>query len=99
MRSGPCKPGFVPPAEAVGAIISLGRSLPKRLDAAYPRLESGPDQPIASAWPCSGWGLPCQFGRPNRGALLPHHFTLTFVPKPKGGLFSVALSRSSRTAA
>jgi len=28
-------------------------------------------------WPCSAWGLPCHTGYPMRGALLPHHFTLT----------------------
>jgi len=25
---------------------------------------------------CSGWGLPCRSGHPDRGALLPHRFTL-----------------------
>ena len=28
-------------------------------------------------WSCSAWGLPCRPGCPRRGALLPHHFTLT----------------------
>ena len=28
-------------------------------------------------WSCSGWGLPCRFCYQKRGALLPHHFTLT----------------------
>jgi len=28
-------------------------------------------------WSCSGWGLPCRFCYHKRGALLPHHFTLT----------------------
>jgi hypothetical protein len=37
---------------------------------------------------CSQWGLPCRPCCHARGALLPHHFTLTFC----GGLFSVALS-------
>ena len=26
---------------------------------------------------CSRWGLPCRFGCPSRGGLLPHRFTLT----------------------
>ncbi len=28
-------------------------------------------------WSCSGWGLPCHACYQTRGALLPHHFTLT----------------------
>jgi len=28
-------------------------------------------------WSCSGWGLPCHTCYQARGALLPHHFTLT----------------------
>jgi hypothetical protein len=49
-------------------------------------------------WSCSGWGLPCHGCCQPRGALLPHHFTLT--PKPdgpaRGGILSVALSVGSR---
>src|ERR1700749_4212334 len=29
---------------------------------------------------CSRWGLPCRFRCRSRGALLPHLFTLTFLP-------------------
>ncbi len=32
-------------------------------------------------WSCSGRGLPCHFRYRKRGALLPHHFTLTAVPR------------------
>jgi hypothetical protein len=46
-------------------------------------------------WSCSRWGLPCRSRYRSRGALLPHLFTLTFWPKPSGGLFSVALSLGS----
>ena len=28
-------------------------------------------------WSCSGWGFPCHVCCQTRGALLPHHFTLT----------------------
>jgi len=28
-------------------------------------------------WPCSRWGLPCRTCCQDRGALLPHRFTLT----------------------
>ena len=43
-------------------------------------------------WSCSVWGLPCPRHRWHGGALLPHLFTLTPVPKNEGGMFSVALS-------
>ena len=48
-------------------------------------------------WSCSGWGLPCHRCCHRRGALLPHHFTLT-DPRQAGvgGMFSVALSVGSR---
>ena len=45
-------------------------------------------------WSCSEWGLPCHNCYQQRGALLPHHFTLT-SPKT-GGIFSAALSVDSR---
>ena len=35
------------------------------------------DDRLLPAWSCSPWGLPCQYGHPYRGALLPHLFTLT----------------------
>src|SRR5439155_20041974 len=31
-------------------------------------------------WSCCRWGLPCRLCHHNRGALLPHHFTLTSRP-------------------
>ena len=34
---------------------------------------------------CSRWGLPCRPRRRERGALLPHPFTLTWGPYPKAG--------------
>jgi len=45
-------------------------------------------------WSCSAWGLPCQPDCSVRGALLPHHFTLTgrSFEGLSGGIFSVALS-------
>ena len=45
------------------------------------------------SWSCTGWGLPCRRGHPQRGELLPRHFNLT-GPKA-GGVFSVALSLGS----
>ena len=35
-------------------------------------------------WSCSRWGLPCRPRRRGRGALLPHPFTLTGGPSPRG---------------
>ncbi len=54
-----------------------------------------------SIWSCSGRGLPCRSRYRSRGALLPHHFTLTCAPARKpaelaGGILSVALSVGSR---
>jgi hypothetical protein len=43
-------------------------------------------------WSFCRWGLPCHRCHHRRGALLPHHFTLTARPKLDGGMFSVALS-------
>ena len=51
-------------------------------------------------WPCSKWGLPCRLCCQRRGALLPHHFTLTrarqAIGEHVGGVFSAALSITSR---
>ena len=47
-----------------------------------------------SIWSCSRWGLPCHNRYQLRGALLPHHFTLT--PASRGGILSVALAVGSR---
>ena len=44
-------------------------------------------------WSCSRWGLPCHYCYQQRGALLPHHFTLTpCLLQLRGGIFSVALA-------
>src|SRR5690606_35113819 len=48
---------------------------------------------VIPIWSCSRWGLPCHFRYRKRGALLPHHFTLT--PLARGGIISVALSLES----
>ena len=44
---------------------------------------------------CSGRGLPCHCRCRQRGALLPHHFTLASALRRFGGIFSVALSVGS----
>jgi hypothetical protein len=54
-------------------------------------------------WPCCRWGLPCRLSHPRRGALLPHHFTLTgiVVAENPGGIFLLhfpsAWAKSNRT--
>ncbi len=48
---------------------------------------------LLPTWACWRWGLPCRDCHQSRGALLPHHFTLT-GPRPCG-VFSVALSLGS----
>jgi len=76
-------------------------------EAAYPRLLGPEPGHGVAAWPCTRWGLPCQPAHTGRGALLPHHFTLTLLGQgyagqarlakaTQGGIFSVALSRSRR---
>ncbi len=59
----------------------------------HPPARSRPAAPIRS---CSRWGLPCRPRYRERGALLPHPFTLTRGPMGRaGGLLSVALSLGS----
>ena len=40
--------------------------------------------PAAPTWSCSRWGLPCRRRCRQRGALLPHHFTLASHAVPNG---------------
>ena len=47
----------------------------------------GTGRPSSPIWSCSAWGLPCQSGYPDRGALLPHLFTLT--PAYTGAVYSL----------
>ena len=42
------------------------------------RKQRGPRQ-CSPIWSCSEWGLPCHTCCQVRGALLPHHFTLTVL--------------------
>src|SRR5690606_16110878 len=70
------KPSSVPLAR--GGSFLCERRL-RRRQAAYPGLgRSG--QLLVPAWPCSGWGLPCHSCYQERGALLPHPFTLACAP-------------------
>jgi hypothetical protein len=48
-------------------------------------------------WSCFAWGLPCQSDCSDRGALLPHLFTLTPDRRTdRSGMFSVALAVAVR---
>ena len=101
-----CKPGSVWRGSKLPHVtaIHLGRRLPGASSnlPGRPDPDTGPEhhrlRADARAVPirfCSRWGLPCHSGCPERGALLPHRFTLTSSLAGRGGLFSVALSLRS----
>ena len=94
-----CKPGSVQGVAALGwpFLWDARRRTPR---ATYPRIWRGKApgpvaRPHSPIWSCSRWGLPCRRRYRNRGALLPHRFTLTAASKDRGGLISVALSLRS----
>ena len=105
-----CKPGSVWRAARTAHVtaIPLRRRLPGafgnlpgrliRTDRASRLRGKSHAAPIRS---CSRWGLPCRSRCRQRGALLPHRFTLTGLRAPlargapAGGLLSVALSLGS----
>ena len=74
-----CKPGSVADGHSSGAHVTVHLEQPTRglCGPHIPTEAGGP--PI---WSCSGWGLPCRRCYQRRGALLPHHFTLTPNPWP-----------------
>ena len=84
------KPVFVP-LRAIA--IHLGHTL-LHGSSDLPGSGNGASRSSSPIWSCSAWGLPCQPDYSVRGALLPHHFTLTSqsLAEPTGGIFSVALS-------
>ncbi len=85
-RKSACKPGSVVDNHSSGMHVAMHLKRPTRE-------RRGPRQ-CSPIWSCSGWGLPCHGCCQPRGALLPHHFTLTCAST--GGIFSVALSVGSR---
>ena len=101
-----CKPGSVWRGSKLPHVtaIHLGRRLPGASSnlPGRPDPDTGPGRHClradARAVPirfCSRWGLPCHSGYPERGALLPHRFTLASSLAGRGGFFSVALSLRS----
>jgi len=79
-----CKPGSVGRKLALSrdghsSVAPVARRLERptrtvRIRTSIPGPSSVPPVPIRS---CSRWGLPCHLRCRRRGALLPHHFTLT----------------------
>ena len=91
-----CKPGSVENGHSSGMCVTAHLEQPTRGPRGPRVAERTACPPI---WSCSGWGLPCRRCCQRRGALLPHHFTLTaHAPQGHGfgGMFSVALSVGSR---
>jgi len=82
------KPGSVMDSHSSGMHVTVHLKQPTR-EQCGPHYRS----PI---WSCSGRGFPCHACYQSRGALLPHHFTLTCALRHIGGIFSVALSIGSR---
>jgi len=82
---------LVPALADRAAVIPLG---PPLLTGSSDRPGSQAERatPSSPIWSCSAWGLPCHSGYPERGALLPHLFTLAGRVTAAGGMFSVALS-------
>jgi hypothetical protein len=75
-----CKPNSVPfdsLREPKGAIISLVPALPPGSLRPTREVFVASGRGSSLIWPCCRWGLPCRGCRHPRGALLPHHFTLT----------------------
>ncbi len=103
-RSRTCKPGSVESDHFSRTAVARRLQQPTRKWWRTGPIRAGASLRLLPVWSCSQWGLPCQSGHPLRGALLPHLFTLTGrltadlrrTRQPHGGLFSVALSRSSR---
>ena len=98
-RESACKPGSVEDSHSSGTHVAIRLERPTRGHARAARRSPWAARP--PIWSCSGWGLPCRRRCRRRGALLPHHFTLTIrVPTVAGtrigGIFSVALSVGSR---
>ena len=86
-REPACKPGSVEDSHSSWACVAARLQRPTR-ELVWAHCKRSP---IRS---CFGWGLPCHRCYHLRGALLPHHFTLTGLTA--GGIFSAALSVGSR---
>ena len=79
-----CKPGSVPSRRKRRSFLWTAHRW--TVLATYPGPRSAGDGAVrpkadmrTPIWSCSRRGLPCRPGRPVRGGLLPHPFTLTFL--------------------
>ncbi len=72
-----CKPGSVMDGHSSGMHVAVHLKRPTRGPCGPHVATEAARPPI---WSCSGWGLPCHCCYQQRGALLPHHFTLTNRP-------------------
>ena len=89
------KPGSVVDSHSSGMRVTAQLKRPTRKPMwAHVAAHSTARFPI---WSCSRWGLPCRECCHSRGALLPHHFTLTVAAcAALRRYLSVALSVGSR---
>jgi hypothetical protein len=80
------KPGSVVDSHSSGMRVAAQLKRPTRKPCGpHVAAESTARFPI---WSCSRWGLPCRGCCHPRGALLPHHFTLTGAARAAlGGIF------------
>lgn len=74
-----CKPGSVMDSHSSRISVAGYLKRPTREHARAARRRASSAR--SSIWSCSGWGLPCHWRCRQRGALLPHHFTLTSRPE------------------
>ena len=80
LKESACKPGSVEDNHSSGARVTARLKRPTRIRRGQRRWI-----PI---WSCSEWGLPCRSYYHERGALLPHHFTLTcHQPRLRSGRY------------
>jgi hypothetical protein len=85
-----CKPGSVPSRDgdghSSGTFVTERLARPTRAAARRPARHGFDAAPAAPTWSCSRWGFPCHHHYWRRGALLPHHFTLTAPPKRRSAV-------------
>ncbi len=77
------KPGFVGGDHFSRTAITRRLQQPTRESNGSSR-SGAAEAAVPPAWSCSRRGLPCQSGHPDRGALLPHLFTLTARSRCRG---------------
>ena len=75
--------GCVKSADKPGSVVdshSSGPAVTRRLE--RPTRGQREQRQCPPIWSCSGWGLPCRSRCRDRGALLPHRFTLACAFRP-----------------